>query len=67
MFDAYRADLSGMVDTKERIYVDHVSHRAIIEINEEHTVAAARSREFKKHSFPFLLIRKFFNQPVILN
>lgn len=45
MFDPDRADFSGIVNTTKRIYVDYVIHKAIIEINEEHTVAAAATGE----------------------
>lgn len=51
MFDEVRADLSGMINSREKIYIDNIMHKAFIEINEEYTEAAAVSREFKKYFF----------------
>lgn len=35
------ADLSGLINSTELLYVGEVLHNVIIEINEEHTEAAA--------------------------
>lgn len=51
MFDEVRADLSGMINSREKIYIDNIMHKAFIEINEEYTEATAVSREFKKYLF----------------
>lgn len=35
------ADLSGLINSTEQLYVAEVLHNVVIEINEEHTEAAA--------------------------
>lgn len=39
------ADLSGLLNSTERLRVDYVVHQAVIEINEYYTEAAAASGE----------------------
>lgn len=42
-----RADLSDLLDTHEPFHVDHVIHKAFIEIDEEYTEAAAAQGKFQ--------------------
>lgn len=41
VFDYHDANLSGLINSTEELYVTKVLHNVIIEINEEHTEAAA--------------------------
>lgn len=41
VFDYETANLSGLINSKEKLYVTHALHNVIIEISEEHTEAAA--------------------------
>lgn len=36
-----KADLSGLIESNEKLYVSEVIHKAFIEINEEYTKAGA--------------------------
>lgn len=44
MFDL-KADLSGLLDSLEELFVDEVYHKTIIEINERYTEAAGVTGE----------------------
>lgn len=41
VFNYSVANLSGLINSKEQLYVERVLHNVVLEINEEHTEAAA--------------------------
>lgn len=45
------ADLSGLLDTYEQLYVSNIIHKAFIEVNEDGSEAAASSRNFIEFKF----------------
>ena len=71
MFNEYNADLTGISEGPEKIYISHVIHKAFVEVNEKGTEAAAatavvvkaRNAEFyplfcADHPFLFMICHK---------
>ena len=44
IFDVNKANLSGLSESNEQLFVSHAIHKAFIEVNEEGSEAAAASK-----------------------
>lgn len=65
MFNESRADLSGMVNTREGIFINHVVQKAYIQVDEDGSEAAPRRREIM--IFFLVYLNGIFPSFVILN
>lgn len=58
-FDMMNADFSGMTGGQNAIYIDDVSHHAVIDLTEEGTEAAAAAYMLASGPRPFYVTRPF--------
>ena len=77
LFDDEKANLKGICDGSDNLYVSHVIHKAFVEVNEEGTEAAAATavvirkrclprRVFFRADHPFLFLIQEKASEVIL-